>query len=254
MTIEHILLLIGVGLVAGIINVMAGGGSLLTLPSLVFLGLPGPVANGSNRLAILLQNAVATYQFFRDGYSDFKLSLTLTLCALPGTILGAWAGTHLGGVWFNRVLAGVMVIVMFLMAQRKKKKPKKDSSGGNARISSKRYYAALGLMLLVGFYGGFIQAGVGFIIMAVLHRVLGLDLIRVNMHKVFIVGAYTIVALFVFAISGEVNWIAGLTLAAGNMTGGILGTKLAIKKGEKIIKIFLYVVLTVMVIKLLFFQ
>lgn len=87
--------------------------------------------------------------------------------------------------------------------------------------------------------------------MAVLHRVLRLDLVRVNMHKVFIVGSYTVVALFVFALSGEVNWIAGLTLAAGNATGGILGTKLAIKKGEKFIRIFLYVVLIVMVIKLL---
>ena len=231
---------------------MAGGGSLLTLPSLVFLGLPGPVANGSNRLAILLQNAVATYQFFRDGYSDFKLSLTLTLCALPGTILGAWAGTHLGGVWFNRVLAGVMVLVMILMARRKKNHS--QGSDENQQISKKRYYSAHALMLLVGLYGGFIQAGVGFIIMAVLHRVLRLDLIRVNMHKVFIVGSYTVVALLVFALSGEVNWIAGLTLAAGNATGGILGTKLAIKKGEKLIRIFLYVVLIVMVIKLLLSQ
>ncbi len=251
MSIEHILLLIGVGFIAGIINIMAGGGSLLTLPSLVFLGLPGPVANGSNRLAILLQNAVATYQFFRDGYSDFKLSLTLTLCALPGTILGAWAGTHLGGIWFNRVLAGVMVLVMILMAQRRKKNHSQSVPNNNQQISKKRYYSAHALMLLVGLYGGFIQAGVGFIIMAVLHRVLKLDLIRVNMHKVFIVGSYTVVALAVFALSGEVNWVAGLTLAAGNATGGILGTKLAIKKGEKLIRIFLYVVLIVMVIKLL---
>ncbi len=250
MSIEHILLLVGVGLVAGIVNVMAGGGSLLTLPSLVFLGLPGPVANGSNRLAILLQNAVATVQFFRDGYSDFKLSLTLTLCALPGTVLGAWAGTKLEGIWFNRVLAAVMVLVMLLMMRRKKKRTE-DNTVNNEGISPKRYYAAHGLMLLVGLYGGFIQAGVGFIIMAVLHRVLRFDLIRVNMHKVFIVGSYTVVALFVFAISGEVNWIAGLTLAAGNATGGILGTKLAIKKGDKLIRIFLYTVLIVMVIKLL---
>ena len=250
MSLEHILLLIGVGLVAGIINIMAGGGSLLTLPSLVFLGLPGPVANGSNRLAILLQNGVATVQFFRDGYSDFKLSLTLTLCALPGTVLGAWAGTKLEGVWFNRVLAAVMVLVMLLMARRKKKGTE-DNIDNQEGVSPKRYYTAHGLMLLVGLYGGFIQAGVGFIIMAVLHRVLRLDLIRVNMHKVFIVGSYTVVALFVFAISGEVNWVAGLTLAAGNATGGILGTKLAIKKGDKLIRVFLYTVLTVMVIKLL---
>lgn len=245
-------LLIGVGLVTGIVNVMAGGGSLLTMPVLVFLGMDGPVANGTNRVAILAQNIAATYTFFRKGFSDFKLSVTLTLCALPGAVIGAYLGTKLGGVWFNRVLAAIMVVVMILMAKRDKKS--QDNNGGEAQISKQRKAAAHGLMVLAGFYGGFIQAGVGFIMMAILHRVLKLDLVRVNMHKVFIVGVYTIVALIVFASKGQVVWLAGLLLAAGNATGGWLGTKLAIGKGEKFIRIILYIVLIIMAVKLLFFS
>jgi uncharacterized membrane protein YfcA len=106
-------------------------------------------------------------------------------------------------------------------------------------------------MVAAGFYGGFIQAGVGFILMAVLHGVLGLDLVRVNMHKVFIVGFYTLAALLIFAIRGQVLWSAGLMLAVGNALGGWLATRLALKRGEGLIRWILYVALVVMAIKLL---
>lgn len=108
-------MLTAVGVVAGFLNVMAGGGSLLTVPVLVFMGLPGPVANGTNRIAILAQNVTAVITFFRRGFSDFKLSLTLAACAIPGSVAGALLGVNLEGVWFNRILAAVMVGVMLIM-------------------------------------------------------------------------------------------------------------------------------------------
>ncbi|MCP4843139.1 MAG: TSUP family transporter, partial [Halieaceae bacterium] len=74
-------LLVVVGTIAGFLNVMAGGGSLLTVPVMVFMGIPGPVANGTNRIAILAQNLTAITTFARRGFRDFKLSLTLALCA-----------------------------------------------------------------------------------------------------------------------------------------------------------------------------
>ncbi len=251
MPVEYVLLLVGVGFVSAIINIMAGGGSLLALPALVFMGLPGPVANGSNRLAVLLQTGISTWQFYRDGYSNFRLSLTLTLFALPGTVLGAWAGVHLAGAWFNRVLAAVIILVMILMARRPERKAA-SAPGVAAPVSRKRSAAAHLLMIPIGFFGGFIQAGVGFVIMMALHRVLRMDLVHVNMHKVFIVSVYTIAALLIFALNGEVNWLAGLVLGAGGVAGGIVGTKLTVTKGEKFIRIFLYVVLVAMIIKLLF--
>ena len=130
------------------------------------------------------------------------------------------------------------------------KKRKADSGQTGGEVSRRRVIAAHVLMAAAGVYGGFIQAGVGFIIMAILHRVLGLDLVRVNMHKVFIVGVYTIAALTIFAWRGNVVWVAGLFLAVGNSVGALVGTHLAVKKGERIIRIVLYVALIAMVVKL----
>ena len=108
-------LLTAVGIVGGFLNVMAGGGSLLTVPVMVFMGLPGPVANGTNRIAILAQNLTAIVTFFRRGFADFKLSMSLAACALPGAVVGALVGTQLDGPWFNRALAVIMVGVMLVM-------------------------------------------------------------------------------------------------------------------------------------------
>ena len=239
--------LMAAGCLAGFVNVMAGGGSLLTLPIMVFMGIPGSVANGTNRVAIMAQNISAVGGFFRKGFSEFKLSLTLSLCALPGAVTGAYLGTKLNGVWFNRVLVCVMIVVMILMALKKGKSKVASQAG---QVSRKRVIAAHVLMAVAGVYGGFIQAGVGFILMAILHRVLGLDLVRVNMHKVFIVGVYTIAALAIFAWRGNVVWLVGLILALGNSAGAWVGTHFAVKKGERIIKIVLYIALIVMVVKL----
>ncbi|MGK0298252.1 MAG: putative membrane protein YfcA [Gammaproteobacteria bacterium] len=244
------LLLLGTGIIAGFMNVMAGGGSLLTVPIMIFMGIPGPVANGTNRIGIIAQNITSVTTFFRKGFSDFKLSLSLAAMALPGSIVGAYMGTRLDGIWFNRTLAIIMLGVMIIMAVDKGKKTEHVSD----TISRERLVAGHLLMIAVGFYGGFIQIGVGFIIMPVLHRVLGLDMVRVNMHKVFIVGIYTIAALIVFASQIEILWVLGVCLAVGNSIGAWLGTHTSISKGEKTIKIVLNTVMVLFIIKLLFFN
>ncbi len=248
MDLWQLILLAIIGCLTGFINVMAGGGSLLTMPVMVLMGMPGPVANGTNRVAILAQNITAVAGFFRQGFSDFKLSLSLSLCALPGALIGAYFGTKLQGLWFNRVLAGVMITVMVLMSVKKHKPGNVTTTGPPGQ---KRLITAHILMAVAGFYGGFIQAGVGFILMAILHRVLGLDLVRVNMHKVFIVGTYTIFALAVFAVRGNVAWIPGISLAAGNAIGGWVGSHIAVKKGERLIRIIFNTALIILAIKLL---
>ena len=243
-------LLAAVGIVAGFLNVLAGGGSLLTVPVMVFMGLPGPVANGTNRLAILVQNFTAVVAFLQRGFSDFRLSLTLAGCAIPGAIVGAMVGVNLDGEWFNRILAIIMVAVMVIMYFDKKPSDKADPDYQPTR---KQLIKGHLLMVGVGFWGGFIQLGVGFIIMPVLHRVMGLDLVRTNMHKVFIIFTYTIVALALYASQVEIMWMVGAALALGNGIGGYLGAHVAISKGEKLIKTVLNVVLIAFIIKLLFF-
>ena len=240
--------LVAVGIVGGFLNVMAGGGSLLTVPVMVFMGMPGPVANGTNRLAILAQNITAITTFARRGFSDFRLSLSLAACAIPGAALGPLVGVELDGVWFNRALALIMIGVMLIMHFDKGNKAQHEDH----RPTRQQLIWGHTLMVGVGFWGGFIQLGVGFLIMPVLNRVMGLDLVRTNMHKVFIIATYTVVALSIFASQLELLWALGIALAIGNSIGGYLGAHFTITKGERLIKLVLNVVLFAFIIKLLF--
>ncbi|MET0065293.1 MAG: sulfite exporter TauE/SafE family protein [Candidatus Thiodiazotropha sp.] len=248
MEIWQILILALVGILAGWLNVMAGGGSLLTVPVMLFMGIPGPVANGTNRIAILAQNISAITAFKRKGYAEFKLGLSLAAAASIGALAGASMGIHLEGEWFERILALVMVGVLILMATgHDRVKP------GQGNEKPRHLLAGHLLMVGAGFWGGFIQIGVGFILMPILHRVLGLDLVRVNMYKVMIVLVYTIVALFVFASNLQLLWWTGLGLAVGNSIGGWLGAHMTISHGEKLIRRVLYLALSAFILKLLFF-
>jgi uncharacterized membrane protein YfcA len=147
------------------------------------------------------------------------------------------------------VLALVMIGVIIIMATDKKRASVENGEEDKPR----NLLLGHTLMLAAGLWGGFIQIGVGFILMPILHRVMGLDLVRVNMHKVFIVLAYTLVALTVFASQVEILWSAGLALALGTMTGGWLGAHMTISHGEVWIRRVLYLALTAMIIKLLIF-
>lgn len=241
-------LLTAVGVVGGFLNVMAGGGSLLTVPVMIFMGLPGPVANGTNRIAILAQNVTAIVTFFRRGFAEFRLSLSLAACALPGAVAGALVGVRLEGPWFNRALAIIMVGVMLVMHFDKGSKQRPE----NYQPSRAQLLRGHLLMVAAGFWGGFIQLGVGFILMPILNRAMGLDLVRTNVHKVFIIATYTVVALMIFASQVELLWVAGLALALGNSLGGYLGARFTISHGEKLVKVVLNLVLAVFIIKLLF--
>ena len=258
MELWHYLLLSVLGIIAGTLNVLAGGGSLLTLPAMVFMGLDGAVANGTNRVAILAQNVTAVGGFRKLGFSDMKLSFSLALAALPGGICGALLGTMVRGELFNRILGVVLIAVLLLMTVQGMRRAKEGGARaaegaevGNPVPSRRQMILGHLAMVGVGFFGGFIQAGVGFLLMAVLNRVLGLDLVRVNMHKVFIVAVFTLAALIIFAARGQVLWVPGLALAVGNSIGGWIGSHLSVLKGESWIRTTLYVTLFLMAIKLL---
>lgn len=240
-------LLFAAGVASGWINVLAGGGSLLSVPIMVFLGMEGPVANGTNRIGIIAQNISAVWGFFRKGFSDFKLSATLAACASLGAFFGANVGVRLEGVWFERVLAIIMVAILVVMMTGLGQKP--------VETDGKPKNLLLGHLLFVGagFWGGFIQIGVGLIQLPILNRVMGIDLVRGNMHKVFVALVFSIVSLGVFAANVEIEWMLGIALAAGYGIGGWLGASASIGGGEALIKRVFYAALIAMAIKLLFF-
>ena len=240
-----LVLLFLLGSFAGFMNVMAGGGSTLTLPMLIFLGLDSSLANGTNRIAILIQNLSAIISFKQEHFSQFKTSLKLAAFTLPGAIIGAMVAVNISNELFKRILGIVMIGVIFTLVIPKSKLKNLQA---DANFNPWLVYPAL---FGIGFYGGFIQAGVGFIIMATLHHLARFDLIRVNMHKVFIIFFYTIPAMIVFAVTRNINWIYGLSLAGGMAFGAWWAAKIAVKKGEKFIRIVLLIAIFIMALKLL---
>jgi len=241
----EVLLLFGVGTITGFINVMAGGGSTLTLPILIFLGLDSSVANGTNRIGLLSQNIFGILSFKKENVSQLKLSVKLSLFTLPGAIIGAIYATQIDDILFQKILGIVMIGIVITMLIPSSKRHI------NEIIETRLPWAIYPVMFALGFYGGFIQVGIGFLLMISLHRILKLSLLYVNLHKVFIVLVYTIPALVVFAITGNVNWFYGLSLAAGTAIGAWWSAKVAVKKGEKVIKGVLIVAIIIMSIKLL---
>lgn len=242
--IAGIIILFVVGAIAAFINVNAGGGSSLTLPVLIFLGLDPSVANGTNRVAILFQNVSAVYAFKKEKFYELKNSLILSALTLPGAIIGAVTAVSISDKLFETILGVIMIFIIITMLLPKKKM---DKTSDNFTIDWKIIVA----MIVVGFYGAFLQVGVGFLLMAAFQYLMKLDLIRVNMHKVFVVFVFTLPALLVFVLTDNVNWFFGLTLSAGNAFGGWWGAKLSVKKGEKLIKFVLIVAILIMALKLL---
>ncbi|SMD32396.1 hypothetical protein SAMN04488029_0741 [Reichenbachiella faecimaris] len=243
------LLIFGSGLIAGFINVVAGGGSLLTLPILIFLGLPPAMANGTNRVGIFLQNIFAVGGFKSKGVSSFRFSIWLSISALIGAILGAKIAVDISGELFNRILAIVMMMVIAITVF----KPKKKSEEGVELMSKGRQTVSIIAFFFVGIYGGFIQAGVGFIIIAALTGINHLSLVKTNSIKVFVALIYTLFALAVFTWEGQVDWVLGLTLAAGTSIGGWFASRWSVDKGDKWIRYFLIVTVSIMAVKLWFF-
>jgi uncharacterized membrane protein YfcA len=246
----EIILLIITGFIAGIANVMAGGGSMLTFPLLIFIGLPPNVANGTNRVAILIQNIFSNAGFKSKGISTFPFSIYLAISALIGSIIGAQLAIDIKGEVFNKILAVILIITVSTLVF----KPKYNLSTIQNRIVGKHLILSIIVFFFIGIYGGFIQVGVGFIILWALSQINHLDLIRSNAVKVFVVFIYTIASVAIFAYNDKINWNYGLILAVGNGVGGWFGSRWSVEKGEKLIKTILVIAVIAISIKLWFFQ
>lgn len=224
-----------IGFFAGIINTMAGGGSLLTLPLLIFMGLPSSVANGTNRIAVFAQSLTASSNFYRKGYIDVKLALLFGIPAIIGSFIGANMAVQITDALFNKILAIIMVIAVIFIVLNPKQHI--DTSRMQAWGPFKK---AIGMIAFfgIGIYGGFIQAGVGFFIIIFLTGYLNFSLITSNAVKNIVVSMYIFCSLFVFIFHGDIHWLYGLILAVGMAAGAWTGSQLAIKKETVLLKSF----------------
>ncbi len=243
-----ILMVIGAGLLAGFINTLAGSGSLVSLPLLIFLGLDPSTANGTNRIAILLQNIVGVGSFHKEKQIEWKTDIRFAFPALLGAIIGSLIAVEIDEDIMGKVI-GIVMIIMLVVILLNPKKLLKD----NKEISSEKIWLKYIVFFFVGIYGGFIQAGVGIFILLGIAYTTGINLVRANAVKLLIILLYTPIALAIFIYFGQVNWKYGLILAVGNMIGAFLGTKVAIKQGPKFIRWVLIGIIIISAGKLLFF-
>ena len=240
-----ILLLSFTGFIAGGINTVAGGGSNITLPALMMFGLPADIANGTNRVAILMQSTVGV-----AGYDKHKtLDRPAIIPVLIPSVLGGLLGAVLAAIIPNIFLKPILLITILSMSVIILVRPEiiAPPEGTNA-LSPKKSRVAWWGLFAAGLYGGFVQAGVGFILLAALSGGLRYDLIRANALKMVCALAFTIVALIVFIIFDQVWWLPGLIVGTGSMLGAHLAVKIAVKASQNSIKWFLFVMTLLAVI------
>jgi uncharacterized protein len=220
------------GVAAGFVNVIAGGGSFLTLPLLMLLGgLPAAVANGTNRIAIFVQNLIAIRRFRIHGFRDVRQGLGLAVSAVVGSLLGSILAQDVPEKTFRLVLGGIMVLALLPVLR---KPGAKERPAGVEELRHPRLQVPI--FFLIGVFGGFIQAGTGYLIIAALSTLGGLSLVRTNSLKLVIIAAYIAPSILVFLVNGNVQWLPALILTCGCSIGGSLGASFALTRGDRWIR------------------
>ena len=246
----RVLFLIVIGFLAGIINTLAGGGSLFTLPVLIFLGLPPNVANGTNRIAIVVQSLSGAVGYRSKGVTSFPFNIYLGISASFGAYIGAQLAIDIDGYIFNKVLAIIMVIIGVLILFRQKKLELKLPE----RLEGKYLFWSIIGFFVIGIYGGFINAGIGIVIMLFLNRFNQMSLVKTNATKVAVVFIYSTVALIIFSFNDSVDWKMGLFMALGTIFGAWFASRWSVKKGDSVIRYAMLITISIMAVKLWFFE
>lgn len=222
------LLLFAAGIAAGVINTLAGSGSILTLSALVFAGLPASIANTTNRLGILMQGIVATFQYARHGKLYFRESAPIILPTILGSLLGGWVAIEVSEKSFEITVGIIMAVLMVMMLWEKKIKQWQQKILFHPEKNVQRLIQVV-VFLLVGFYGGFIQAGIGLLLFVALAFTTSHDAVQSNGIKILLVLFYTIPVFIFFVLNHPIAWKMGIFLASGQMIGAWYASHYAIK-------------------------
>ncbi len=212
-----------IGLTTGFINTLAGSGSLVTLPFLLFLGLPADVANGTNRVSILVAALVGTVTLRKETQMSLRGSWHYVLPAVLGAICGAFLAVNVKPDAMETVI-GIVIAIMLIPLLFNPKKWLREVQG-TTNPKYKPYIIAF--FVLTGFYGGFIQAGSGLFYLSVFVLLANYTLPNANVLKNLIVFAYSIPVLVIFAFNGDVDWLVGGIMAAGQAIGAWIAGRFA---------------------------
>ncbi len=250
MDIAQLILIAAVGILAGFINVLAASGSMLVLPLLIFMGVDPNVANGTNRIAILTQNIIAVWRFQKQDLLSYRVNRPIMLAAVAGAFVGTLTAVNLNKEVMNLSIGIILIVMFFVMLFNPNLWIKSQQQTRYERIKSKTQFF---VFFLVGFYGGFIQAGVGVFLLAGLVVGIGYDLVRANAVKTYIMLAYTPISLAIFLYYGLIDWQIGLALALGQSIGAFFASEYATKIKTKFLSYFLLVIILLSGLKLIGF-
>lgn len=235
------------GIVVGIINTLAGGGSIISLSLLMFFGLDANLANGTNRVAIVFQTMAGVKKFSDSRKLDLPRGWHFALPALAGSLVGAWVATDINKQLFEYLLLGVMVMMVALMFLN----PEQWLTGNETKNRLRPDRKSWLIFTCIGFYGGFVQVGIGYFLLAGLVLQSGYELVKANALKVFITFLYSPFALLIFIWHNQVNWLYGIVLAMGTFAGGWLGARMAVKKGASFIRWVIVAVVVLTIVKVM---
>ncbi len=247
MTVIEIVILIFSGLLVGFINTLAGGGSIISLSILMFLGLPANVANGTNRIALLIQNIAAVGNFKRQNVLDTKKGIKLAIPATIGSIGGAFVAVDLNKHIIEIAIGIVMIVMVFVLLY----KPQQWLKGKEELRDKKVTMGQMILYFFIGIYAGFLHMGVGYALLAALVLGSGYDLVKANAVKVFIILIWTPIDLVIFIWHGQVDFAYGFTLAIGNFIGALIASRMAVKRGASFVRWIIIAVIVVTALEML---
>lgn len=244
MTLSQALILYFAGVAAGFVNTVAGGGSAITVPILVEM-VGATIANGTNRVAVLLANITAGVSFAKGGVVDWPAVARL----LPSVVIGAAAGALIAANTPAEGMRTVFGLVLLVVAGSVLMKPSRWLAETEQRLSGPWRHV---VFFLIGVYGGFVQVGVGFFLLAGLVFGGGFNLVTGNAAKVILIAAYTTLALVVFAGAAQVDLGLGLVLAAGNSTGALISSRLALSRGANWVRWLLVAAAVIAALRMFF--
>ena len=234
--------LVAAGVLGGFLNTVAGGGSMVTVPTLMLLGMPADYANGTNRVGVLQQSLIGVRGFNRSGKLDRSAIAPMLVVTSLGAAFGALASTWLPPDVLKPVMLGAMIaIALVMLLAPDVVEPPEDASAHSLR---ERPMAGLALFG-AGVYGGFVQAGVGLVLIVSLAGVLRYDLVRANALKVVCTALFSVVALVVFISTGRVEWVTGILLAAGMTIGAAIGVRFALNVEQRTFRWVLFAIVCV---------
>lgn len=242
MTWFEIILLIGSGILTGFINTLAGGGSVISLSVFMFLGLPPQIANGTNRIGVLFQALTSSGSFRHSKVLRFNQGIRLAIPAVLGSLLGAQLAVDINKQMFNLLIAILLVMILMLMFI----KPSQWIKGNEELIGKRPGWIQMLVFFGIGLYGGFIQVGAGYFLIAAIVLGAGYNLVKANALKVWIVLLYTPFALGVFIMNDQVNWAFGLVHAIGSVLGAFVASRMAVKRGAEFVRwvIVVFIIIT----------